>query len=67
MITFEISIPDDNYRELLRCLKRLRLTYDCNCITRDIFCSSAIRFFIEHENKKMDEYIEGVLENGTKF
>lgn len=62
MKTFEISLSDDDYLNLFRCLKRVRLTYDCNCITRDIFCSSAIRHFINYENDKIDEYVKGELE-----
>lgn len=62
MKSFEISLTDDDYFELLRCLKRIRLTYDCDCITRDVFCSSAIRHFIEYENQKIDDYVKGELE-----
>ena len=68
MKTFEISLSDDDYSDLLRCLKRLRLTYDCVCITRDVFCSTAIRRLVDFENDKMDnsnfhEYDGGVLFN----
>lgn len=62
MKTFEISLTDNDYSELLRCLKRIRLTYDCDCITRDVFCSSSIRHFIELQNYKIDDYIKGELE-----